>query len=121
MSERVKAKPGTKSSRKEEADRERKRRTNRMLIAMVTIFGTSWLPVNVVHLVGDYYAPAGSWGYYNLCFFITHVIAMSSTCYNPFLYAWLHDRFRAELRKMFMYRRRIGISANNRATASVVL
>nr|XP_045589307.1 prolactin-releasing peptide receptor-like [Procambarus clarkii] len=96
MNERVRAKPGTKSSRKEEADRDRKRRTNRMLIAMVTIFGTSWLPVNVVHLVGDYYAPASEWGYYNLCFFITHVVAMSSTCYNPFLYAWLNENFRKE-------------------------
>ncbi|XP_066942819.1 prolactin-releasing peptide receptor-like [Macrobrachium rosenbergii] len=96
MSQRVKAKPGSKNSRKEEADRERKRRTNRMLIAMVTIFGISWLPVNVVHLVGDYYAQASSWDYYNLCFFITHVIAMSSTCYNPFLYAWLNDNFRKE-------------------------
>lgn len=96
MNERVRAKPGTKSSRKEEADRERKRRTNRMLIAMVTIFGTSWLPVNVVHLVGDYYAPASAWSYYNLCFFITHVVAMSSTCYNPFLYAWLNENFRKE-------------------------
>ncbi|XP_066989952.1 prolactin-releasing peptide receptor-like [Macrobrachium rosenbergii] len=96
MNKRVKAKPGCKSSKKEEADRERKRRTNRMLIAMVTIFGTSWLPMNVVHLVGDYNATAGSWSYYNLCFFITHVIAMSSTCYNPFLYAWLNDNFRKE-------------------------
>lgn len=96
MNERVRAKPGSKSSKKEEADRERKRRTNRMLIAMVTIFGVSWLPMNVVHLVGDYYAPASTWSYYNLCFFITHVVAMSSTCYNPFLYAWLNENFRKE-------------------------
>lgn len=96
MNERVRAKPGSKSSKKEEADRERKRRTNRMLIAMVTIFGVSWLPMNVVHLVGDYYAPASTWSYYNMCFFITHVVAMSSTCYNPFLYAWLNENFRKE-------------------------
>lgn len=96
MNERVKTKPGSKNSRKEEQDRERKRRTNRMLIAMVTIFGVSWLPMNVVHLVGDYYAPASTWSYYNLCFFITHVVAMSSTCYNPFLYAWLNENFRKE-------------------------
>ncbi|MPC71441.1 prolactin-releasing peptide receptor-like [Portunus trituberculatus] len=96
MNERVRAKPGSKSSKQEEADRERKRRTNRMLIAMVTIFGVSWLPMNVVHLVGDYYAPASTWSYYNLCFFITHVVAMSSTCYNPFLYAWLNENFRKE-------------------------
>ena len=27
---------------------------------------------------------------YYLAFFITHVIAMSSTCYNPFLYGWMN-------------------------------
>ncbi|XP_068214158.1 prolactin-releasing peptide receptor-like [Palaemon carinicauda] len=100
MNQRVKTKPGCKSSRKEEVDRDRKRRTNRMLIAMVTIFGTSWLPMNVVHLVGDYNATAGTWSYYNLCFFITHVVAMSSTCYNPFLYAWLNDNFRKEFQQV---------------------
>lgn len=36
LNDRARSKPGTKNSRKEEADRERKRRTNRMLIAMVT-------------------------------------------------------------------------------------
>ncbi|KAK7889378.1 hypothetical protein WMY93_024938 [Mugilogobius chulae] len=46
--------------------------------------------------------------------------AMSSSCCNPFLYAWLHDRFRTELRKMFKCNRRIGAPANNCA-ATVVL
>ncbi|XP_078039232.1 neuropeptide FF receptor 2 isoform X2 [Augochlora pura] len=41
LKDRAKSKPGTKSDKREEADRERKKRTNRMLIAMVTIFGTT--------------------------------------------------------------------------------
>ncbi|KAB7495852.1 Prolactin-releasing peptide receptor [Armadillidium nasatum] len=96
MSERAKTKPGSKSIKKDEIDRDRKRRTNRMLISMVTIFGISWLPMNVIHLAGDYYINATRWSYYNLCFFISHVVAMSSTCYNPFLYAWLNENFRKE-------------------------
>jgi neuropeptide Y receptor len=100
LNDRARAKPGSKNSRKEEIDRERKRRTNRMLIAMVTIFGVSWLPLNVINLLNDVYIPIGSWRYYNLCFFMMHAIAMSSTCYNPFLYAWLNENFRKEFKQV---------------------
>jgi neuropeptide Y receptor len=100
LNDRARAKPGSKNSRKEEIDRERKRRTNRMLIAMVTVFGVSWLPLNVVNLMNDLHIPTGSWKYYNLCFFVVHVIAMSSTCYNPFLYAWLNENFRKEFKQV---------------------
>ncbi|XP_018022277.1 prolactin-releasing peptide receptor-like [Hyalella azteca] len=96
MNERIRIKSGSRGSQKEESDREKKRRTNRMLIAMVTIFGGCWLPFNTIHLVGDYNASASKSAYYNLCFFITHTLAMSSTCYNPLLYAWLNENFRKE-------------------------
>ena len=32
----------------------------------------------------------GCWELYYLAFFICHVIAMSSICYNPFLYGWMN-------------------------------
>jgi neuropeptide F receptor len=91
---------GAKNSRREEMDRERKRRTNRMLIAMVSVFGVSWLPLNTVNLVNDVNESTGDWPYYNLCFFMVHAIAMSSTCYNPFLYAWLNENFRKEFKQV---------------------
>lgn len=100
LNDRAKAKPGSKTSRREQTDRERKRRTNRMLIAMVAIFGISWLPLNIINVLGDFYAYANDWTYYRLCFFMTHCLAMSSTCYNPFLYAWLNDNFRKEFKQV---------------------
>lgn len=72
----------------------------RMLIAMVTIFGVSWLPLTVINLINDVYIPTGNWRYYTLCFFMVHSLAMSSTCYNPFLYAWLNDNFRKEFKQV---------------------
>jgi len=33
-------------------------------------------------------------------FFAAHVVAMSSTVYNPFLYAWMNDNFRKEFRRV---------------------
>lgn len=100
LNDRAKSKPGSKSSRKEEADRERKRRTNRMLIAMVVIFLVSWLPLNAINIVNDFYINAANWPYYYLCFFMVHSLAMSSTCYNPFLYAWLNENFRKEFKQV---------------------
>ena len=98
LNDRAKAKPGTKTTKKEELDRDRKKRTNRMLIAMVAVFGISWLPLNMVNVLNDFYAKTSDWKFYNLLFFLAHSIAMSSTCYNPFLYAWLNDNFRKEFK-----------------------
>lgn len=96
LNRRAKSKPGTKSARKEEIDRERKKRTNRMLISMVTIFGICWLPFNVINVIHDFVGD--SWRHFHLWFFLSHLLAMSSTCYNPFLYAWLNENFRKEFK-----------------------
>ncbi|KAH8307423.1 hypothetical protein KR044_011716, partial [Drosophila immigrans] len=98
LNQRARAKPGSKSSRREEADRDRKKRTNRMLIAMVAVFGLSWLPINLVNIFDDFNDKSKDWRFYILFFFVAHSIAMSSTCYNPFLYAWLNENFRKEFK-----------------------
>ncbi|XP_063363490.1 prolactin-releasing peptide receptor-like [Cydia amplana] len=100
LNDRAKAKAAAKNSRKEEIDKYRKRRTNQMLIAMVTIFGLSWLPLNVINLCNDYYKYAIHLKYYLVTFFICHGIAMSSTCYNPFIYAWMNENFRKEFKQL---------------------
>ncbi|KAL4702217.1 hypothetical protein ACJJTC_004623 [Scirpophaga incertulas] len=100
LNDRLKSRPGSKNSKKEDAERERKRRTNRMLIAMVAIFGLSWLPLNLINISSDFYSFAEDWTYYMVLFFVAHFIAMSSTCYNPFLYAWLNENFRKEFKQI---------------------
>ncbi|XP_023943808.1 neuropeptide Y receptor type 2 [Bicyclus anynana] len=100
LNDRLKSRPGSKNSKKEDAERERKRRTNRMLIAMVAIFGLSWLPLNLINISSDFYSLAEDWKYYMILFFVAHFIAMSSTCYNPFLYAWLNENFRKEFKQI---------------------
>lgn len=65
---------------------------------MVAVFGLSWLPLNAVNISADFFESTNTWTYYNLVFFVTHAIAMSSTCYNPFLYAWLNENFRKEFK-----------------------
>lgn len=100
LNDRARLKPGSKTSKREEADRDRKKRTNRMLIAMVAVFGISWMPLNVYNIRADLRpiedTSEDNSEYSLLIFFVTHAIAMSSTCYNPFLYAWLNENFRKE-------------------------
>ncbi|XP_065565122.1 prolactin-releasing peptide receptor-like isoform X1 [Artemia franciscana] len=102
LQSRAKAKPGMKSIRSEEIERQRKRRTNRMLIAMVIIFGASWLPINMVNLYNDLF-PIECEAYHEILFFVVHWIAMSSVCYNVFLYAWLNDSFRKEFKLILLW------------------
>jgi hypothetical protein len=71
-----------------------------MLISMVLIFGVSWLPLNIHNMIMDVYEPANHWPYAKAFFFLAHAAAMSSTCYNPFLYAWLNDNFRKEFKQV---------------------
>jgi len=69
-----------------------------MLIAMVVIFAICWLPLNIVHMVAEFHLSELS--HYKVLFLTTHVIAMSSTIYNPFLYSWLNDNFRKEFQQI---------------------
>ncbi|XP_055928539.1 prolactin-releasing peptide receptor-like [Argiope bruennichi] len=103
LRDRARSKPGSNSQRKMEMEWERTRRLNRMLISMVLIFGFSWLPLNVHNLVVDFYIPASTWAYLNGFFFLSHAVAMSSTCYNPFLYAWLNENFRKEFKTVLPF------------------
>ena len=43
----------TRSAKKRLEEEARTRRTNRMLIGMVVIFGTCWFPINLINLLGD--------------------------------------------------------------------
>jgi len=40
------------------------------------------------------------WSYQMFVFFVAHLIAMSSTVYNPFVYAWFNDTFRIQFQKV---------------------
>ena len=42
-----------RSARQKQEEAARNKRINRMLIAMVIIFGTSWFPINLINLVAD--------------------------------------------------------------------
>ncbi|XP_054628448.1 prolactin releasing hormone receptor 2a [Dunckerocampus dactyliophorus] len=113
--------PGYRTQSQAEAQRMRKRKTFRLVSLVVAAFGICWMPISIFNVLRDIDISLIDKRYFLLIQLLCHLCAMSSSCCNPFLYAWLHDRFRSELRKMVTCRRRIGVASNNAATASVVL
>ena len=101
---RKKDKRNTKSLTRQQSQEESARtlRMNKMLISMVVIFGVCWFPYPIINLVNLNIVglDTGCWKLYYLSLSIAYVIAMSSTCYNPFLYCWHNTAFRGEFSKL---------------------
>ncbi|MXQ96280.1 hypothetical protein E5288_WYG015958 [Bos mutus] len=83
-------------------DRARRRRTFCLLVVVVVVFAVCWLPLHVFNLLRDLDPHAIDPYAFGLVQLLCHWLAMSSACYNPFIYAWLHDSFREELRKLLL-------------------
>ncbi|TKR80274.1 hypothetical protein L596_014372 [Steinernema carpocapsae] len=73
----------------------RRLRTNRMLMAMVGVFCCCWMPSVAFNFLRDYqWLPTFVAKQEYLFGIITHCISMSSTVWNPCLYALLNEQFR---------------------------
>lgn len=94
--------PGDPTQEQQNSQANNRRRTIKMLIIVVIVFALCWLPLNTYHV---FYAvhphseklisPTSH------VYFIFHWFAMSSVCYNPFIYCYLNDKFRAQARRLF--------------------
>ncbi|XP_009874558.1 PREDICTED: probable G-protein coupled receptor 83 [Apaloderma vittatum] len=76
--------------------RKKNRKTIKMLMLVVILFAVCWFPLNCyVVLLSSQTIHTN-----NALYFAFHWFAMSSTCYNPFIYCWLNDSFRSELKAL---------------------
>lgn len=70
-----------------------------MLVFMVVFFMLAWLPLNTLLVIWDFDASVENTRYFVHFFLSAHLVAMSSTVYNPFLYAWMNMLFKEEIHK----------------------
>ncbi|KAM9019639.1 G-protein coupled receptor 83 isoform 2-T3 [Ara ararauna] len=76
--------------------RKKNKKTIKMLMLVVILFAVCWFPLNCYVVL----LSSQSIHTNNALYFAFHWFAMSSTCYNPFIYCWLNDSFRSELKAL---------------------
>ena len=84
-----------------------RRKTIKMLITVVAIFCVCWMPLNMYHLLTDFHPDSERFHHNSSVYLACHWFAMSSVCYNPFVYCWMNASFRSEIRNRLgcFYRR----------------
>uniref|UniRef100_UPI00398F6468 prolactin-releasing peptide receptor-like n=1 Tax=Pristiophorus japonicus TaxID=55135 RepID=UPI00398F6468 len=78
----------------------RKSKTFSLLVVSVVTFALCWMPLQILNLIRDLDVDFAliDVRYLNVSQLSCHWVAMSSSCYNPFIYASLHRKFRLRLR-----------------------
>ena len=84
-----------------------RKKAARMLIILVIVFMTCWLPYNIVSLVTDVWGT--TWNQLDLLHYALW-LGHSHSAINPLMYWLLNKRFRQEVRKMFRRTRSCGSS-----------
>ncbi|XP_055323157.1 tachykinin-like peptides receptor 99D [Sitodiplosis mosellana] len=78
-----------------------KKRVIKMLIIVVLLFGICWFPLqlyNILHVTWD---GVNEYKYINIVWFCSDWLAMSNSCYNPFIYGIYNEKFKREFRRRF--------------------
>ncbi|XP_038062251.1 substance-P receptor-like [Patiria miniata] len=78
-----------------------KRKVVKMIIVVIAVFATCWLPLHVYQLLSFMNDVAYQRSYSLHVYLGVWTLAMSSSMYNPFIYCWLNDRFRAGFKRVF--------------------
>lgn len=68
----------------------------KMLLIVVVVFTLCWLPLSVYHML-MVFDTKGKLVPNSTTYLTCHWIAMSSVCYNPFIYFWMHGTFRKQI------------------------
>ncbi|GCC18072.1 prolactin-releasing peptide receptor [Chiloscyllium punctatum] len=78
---------------------EKKRKTFSLLVVSVVTFAMCWMPLQILNLLQDLDVDFTilDTRYLNVAQVSCHWLAMSSACYNPFIYASLHRKLRLRL------------------------
>nr|XP_004658084.1 neuropeptide Y receptor type 4-2 [Jaculus jaculus] len=78
------------------------KRINRVLMAMVAAFAVLWLPLHVFNTLEDWHHEVIPICHGNLIFLMCHLVAMASTCVNPFIYGFLNTNIKKEVKALVL-------------------
>ncbi|XP_033228072.1 RYamide receptor-like [Belonocnema kinseyi] len=73
-----------------------KKKVIKMLVIVVAIFAVCWLPLQTYNVLQYTYPEINEYRYINIIWFCCDWLAMSNSCYNPFIYGIYNEKFKRE-------------------------
>ncbi|XP_013776720.2 tachykinin-like peptides receptor 99D [Limulus polyphemus] len=95
--------PGNAQGQRDENILRNRKKVIKMLFIVVALFTICWLPFQTYNILQEVYPTINTYKYINVIWFCCHWLAMSNSCYNPFVYAIYNERFNTEFRNRFTY------------------
>ncbi|KAF6205586.1 hypothetical protein GE061_019759 [Apolygus lucorum] len=87
--------PGNAQSERDSNILRNKKKVIKMLSIVVVLFGLCWLPLQIYNAIQDI-TDINEFRYINILWFGMDWLAMSNSCYNPFIYAIYNEKFKRE-------------------------
>ena len=78
--------PGQADQMRDDKILRNKKKVLHMMLIVVVVFSLCWAHWQSYSLASIVYPAVNQWKYVNIMFFIFHWLAMSNSCYNPFIY-----------------------------------
>ncbi|XP_066593738.1 RYamide receptor-like isoform X2 [Prorops nasuta] len=83
-----------------------KKKVIKMLVIVVALFAICWLPLQTYNVLQYTYPRINEYRYINIIFFCCDWLAMSNSCYNPFIYGIYNEKFKREFQQRCPFRSR---------------
>ncbi|XP_054710937.1 tachykinin-like peptides receptor 99D [Uloborus diversus] len=93
--------PGNTQSDRDANILKNRKKVIKMLFIVVLLFALCWLPFQMYNILQEIFPEINSYRYINVIWFFCHWLAMSNSCYNPFIYAIYNERFNTEFKNKF--------------------
>ncbi|XP_052133320.1 tachykinin-like peptides receptor 99D [Frankliniella occidentalis] len=98
--------PGTAQDSRDANIMKNKKKVIKMLVIVVALFALCWFPLQTYNILQDMFPRINSYKYINIIFFTIDWLAMSNSCYNPFIYGIYNEKFKREFQQRFPFRSR---------------
>ncbi|KAK3926753.1 RYamide receptor [Frankliniella fusca] len=99
--------PGTAQDSRDANIMKNKKKVIKMLVIVVALFALCWFPLQTYNILQDMFPKINSYKYINIIFFTIDWMAMSNSCYNPFIYGIYNEKFKREFQQRFPFRSRM--------------
>ncbi|XP_049866163.1 RYamide receptor-like [Pectinophora gossypiella] len=105
--------PGNAQELRDANHMKNKKKVIKMLVLVVALFALCWLPLQSYLLLQSFFPSINEYRYINILFFCFDWLAMSNSCYNPFIYAIYNEKFKKEFKQRFTFGQKPNRYAND--------